>query len=143
MITVERVVTTDRPPERVFAYLSDFTTAVEWDAGTVECSLISGDGGPGTRYRNVSRFLGRTTALVYEVRERVPDTRYVIEGANATVTSLDTITLRPVAAGTEVTYRADFTFKGFARWLEPVLRLPTRRLADDAERSLATALHTL
>ena len=53
-----------RSPRRqvVFAYLSDFTTTTEWDPGTVRTTRESGDGGIGTRYRNVSRFLGRETS---------------------------------------------------------------------------------
>ena len=55
---VERTVHTHRPG-MVSAYLADFRNAVEWDAGTVSCDLVSGDGGPGSHYCNVSRFAGR------------------------------------------------------------------------------------
>ena len=58
---LERTVETAAAPSVVFAYLADFTTTTEWDPGTVETMLVSGDGGVGTRYRNVSSFLGRKT----------------------------------------------------------------------------------
>jgi hypothetical protein len=143
MITLQHTVTAPHDRATVFAYLADFRHATEWDAGTVACSLISGDGGVGTAYLNRSRFLGRETELTYVVKESVPDTRYVIEGSNSTVTSLDTITLLPIAGGTRVTYRADFTFAGAARFLEPLLRFPLKKLGKDAEQTLTAALQNL
>jgi hypothetical protein len=143
MIAVERTVRTDRPVDQVFGYLSDFTNAEEWDAGTVRCTLVRGDGGPGTEYHNVSRFLGRDTELTYTVREVDSPRRYVVVGANSTVTSTDTITVAADSDGTAVSYRAEFEFHGFARFLEPLLRLPVKQLADDAEQTLQAALTRL
>ena len=56
---IERSVTVGQPVDRVFAYLSDFTNTTEWDPGTVRTERVAGDGGVGTRYHNVSKFLGR------------------------------------------------------------------------------------
>ena len=56
MTTIERTVATTASPERVFAYLLDFRNTTEWDSGTRSCELVSGDGGPGTAYRNVSHW---------------------------------------------------------------------------------------
>ena len=67
MTTIERTVSTTAPPEKVFAYLLDFRHTTEWDAGTVSCERVSGDGGPGTVYRNVSEFAGNTVELEYTV----------------------------------------------------------------------------
>lgn len=144
MITIERTVSTPHPVGQVFDYLADFTNAEEWDAGTVSCSLTSGDGGVGTHYRNVSRFLGRETTLDYVVQRHERPTAFVIEGSNKTVTSTDTMTLAPAAdGGTRVTYRAEFRFAGAARFLEPLLRLPLKKLGDDAEQTLTRALQSL
>ncbi len=143
MITIERTVTTDRSPHVVFAYLSDFTNAPQWDAGTVSCVLLSGQGDVGTSYLNTSRFMGRKTQLTYVVREFVPDARYVIQGKNKTVISTDTMTVSATNDGTEVVYQADFEFSGIAKFLEPLLRIPLKKLGDDAEKSLSKALRTL
>ncbi len=40
-----RTVTTANPLDKVFAYLSDFTTTTEWDPGTVRTVRTAGDGG--------------------------------------------------------------------------------------------------
>ena len=61
--TLRRTVTTRWDADSVFAYLLDFEHAEEWDSGTVSCERLTGDGGIGTRYRNVSKFLGRETEL--------------------------------------------------------------------------------
>ena len=90
---IVRTVTTDRPMSEVFAYLSDFTTTEEWDPGTLRTTRESGDGGVGTRYRNVSRFLGRETELTYVVEESSPPYRLRLRGENDTVVAHDTMTL--------------------------------------------------
>jgi carbon monoxide dehydrogenase subunit G len=143
VITVQRTVVADQPVEAVFAYLRDFENAVEWDAGTVACRRTSGDGGVGSTYLNTSRFLGRETQLTYTVEDLVPDERIVIVGRNASVTSTDRIEVVPRPGGSEVVYTAVFEFAGLARWAEPLLRRPVRRLADDAARRLTEVLGRL
>lgn len=144
---ITRTVETAAPPEKVFAYLSDFTTTNEWDPGTVETTRVSGDGGVGTRYRNVSSFMGRRTELEYVVREVVPGSRFVLEGNNKTVKAVDTMTFTPAGAGTRVTYNADFRFKGLMKNLavviSPLLVLAFKKLGDDAEAGMQKALDRL
>lgn len=142
MKTLVRTITTTAPPEKVFPYLADFTNATAWDAGTVSCTRLSGDGGPGTRYRNVSRFAGREIELIYTTQE-VEETRFVIVGSNATTTSEDVIVVRPTDSGSEVTYTARFTFSGVGRLLEPFLGPFLKRLGDAVVPSMKTALDSL
>ena len=115
---IARTVTVDRPPGVVFDYVSDFTTTTEWDPGTVHTVRIDGDGGVGTTYRNTSRFLGRTTELIYVVIERLPATHQPARGEHdgGRHGHDDPPAARP--GTTELTYRAEFTFKGRgACWL--------------------------
>ncbi|CAN5870111.1 SRPBCC family protein [soil metagenome] len=143
MPTIRRTVVAAKPVGTVFTYLADFAHAEEWDAGTVSCRQLSGDGGVGTTYENVSSFRGRKTTLVYEVRELVPDQRLVLRGENKTVTAVDTMTFHPAPEGTRVTYTAEFTFKGLAALLTPFLKGPLDKLGDEAEASMAAALARL
>jgi len=148
---IERSVTVAHPVDRVFAYLSDFTNTTEWDPGTVRTERVSGDGGLGTRYHNVSKFLGRETELDYMVIEHVPDERFALRGENATVVAKDTMTfVRTVTGsgaasgeGTTVTYRADFEFKGIAKLAAPLLAPAFKKLGDEAERGMRDALSRL
>lgn len=137
---ISRTLQVPRPPEEVFAYLQDFTTTEEWDPGTVRTTRLEGDGGVGTRYRNVSRFLGRETQLEYVVEEADSPGRLRLRGENKTVVSEDTMTMTPTSAGTELTYTAEFTFKGFAKYVAPLLSPAFKRLGDEAEKGLRDAL---
>jgi hypothetical protein len=48
-----------------------------------------------------------------------------------------------VASGTEVTYAAEFTFKGLSRMVAPLLKPAFERLGNQAEAGLRTALNRL
>lgn len=137
---IERTVTTSATPERVFAYLSDFTTTTEWDPGTVVTTRVSGDGGVGTTYSNTSRFLGRETRLTYEVVEYADPARIVLHGHNETVDATDSIAITADGEGSTVVYTADFSFKGVAKLVAPLLAPALKKLGDNAEKGLRDAL---
>ena len=60
---LHRTLVVEKPLDPVFDFLSDFTTTVQWDPGTVTTVLLHGDGGIGTTYRNTTKFLGKETQL--------------------------------------------------------------------------------
>lgn len=140
-MNIERTVVVAKPVEEVFEYLKDFENTEEWDAGTVRTTRIDGEGGVGTRYRNISRFLGRETELIYVLEEAEPSRRLRMRGSNRTVEAVDTMTLRPTASGgTELHYRAEFDFKGPARFVAPLLAPAFWQLGNGAEKGLRKAL---
>ena len=143
MTTIERTVATTASPERVFAYLLDFRNTTEWDSGTRSCELVSGDGGPGTAYRNVSHFAGNDVELVYTVESVDEPHTFVIAGRNDSTTSHDTITVTPTDGGSTVVYRADFTFTGLARYAAPLRKPLLDRLGDRTAAQLTSALDRL
>jgi uncharacterized protein YndB with AHSA1/START domain len=140
---LRRTVTVGACLERVFDYLSDFTNTREWDPGTVRCSRVSGDGGPGTTYANTSRLLGRRTHLTYVVEELEAPHRIALRGQSRTVVAHDTLVLHTVGAGTEVVYTARFQFSGFARYLGPLVNGSLKKLGDRAEHGLRENLSRL
>ncbi len=140
---LQKTVIADRPLNAVFGYLSDFTTTTDWDPGTVVTVIQHGDGGVGTAYLNTSVFLGRRTQLIYIVREFLPGERIRLCGENKTVTAVDTMTFRSVEGGTEVTYTAEFAFKGPARLFAPLLRPAFERLGKQAQNGMRAALNQL
>ena len=143
MKTLERTVRVDKPLDRVYDYLVDFENTEEWDAGTVRTTRVSGDGGVGTTYENVSRFLGKETELTYVVVALEAGRTIVLRGENSSVIAHDTMQLTGDEEQTEVRYTAEFEFRGVAKYLEPLLTLPLKRLGDDAEDSLRIALDKL
>lgn len=140
---IQRTVTVDRPLDRVFAYLVDFTTTTEWDPGTVETTLLSGTGEVGSTYRNVSKFMGKQTELVYAVIDLEPGRRFALRGENKTVIAHDTMTFSGDEQQSTVTYEARFDFQGVAKLVAPLLAPALKKLGDDAEKGLRTALERL
>jgi len=141
---LQRTVVVDKPLNTVFDYLADFTTTTEWDPGTVVTEKLHGDGGVDTAYLNTSTFLGRQTHLQYVVQELLPGERVRLRAENQSVISVDTMTFsRTGQGGTEVTYTAEFTFKGPARFLAPFLRPAFARLGTAAETGMYEALTRL
>jgi Polyketide cyclase / dehydrase and lipid transport len=142
-VSVQRTIVVDTPIDLVFGYLSDFTTTTEWDPGTVRTDKQSGNGGVGTTYRNTSRFLGRTVELTYTVEEYDDKQLLRLRAIHNMLTALDTMTFRTNAAGTEVSYTADFSFTGPVRLLTPMLKPAFERLATRAETGMRAALDRL
>lgn len=143
-ITVNRTIRTSAaPPEEVLAYMLAFENAVDWDAGTVSCTRIGGDGGVGSRYLNVSEFNGRTMELTYTV-ESVAKDSFVIVGRTKSVESYDTVTVRPWGdGGTELEYDARFTFGGLLKLAAPFLKGTFAKLGDATAADIKKALDRL
>jgi hypothetical protein len=138
-----RTVVAEKPVRAVFDYLSDFRSTTEWDPGTVSTLRRQGDGDVGTTYLNTSRFLHRTTQLTYVVEEFVDQQFIRLRGENRTVISIDSMTFQAVGSATEVTYAAEFTFKGLARLTTPLLTRALERLGDQAATGMREALNRL
>lgn len=132
---------TPRPPAETFAYLSDFSTTEEWDPGVVEAQRL-GDApvGEGTEFRLVADFLGRKSALTYRIVAFEPGKAVTLRGENATVVSLDRITVEPSDGGSRVTYDADLTLKGPLRIADLLLGLAFDRVGDRALEGLRETL---
>lgn len=140
-----RTVNSPRPAAEVYDYLVDFTTTKEWEPATESTTLVAtapgGGDGVGAKYRNRTRFLGRTTELTYVVEEADPPKRIRMRGENKTVIAKDTMTLVPTTSGgTRVTYQAEFEFRGLARFVAPLLAPALKRLGDNAQRGMEQAL---
>jgi carbon monoxide dehydrogenase subunit G len=137
MAHYQATVDTPRPPAQAFAYLSDFTTAAEWDPGTVQSQRL-GEGpiGEGTEFRLVAAFLGRKTTLTYRIVEYQPPHAVTFRGENSTVVSLDRITFQPSDGGTRILYNADLTLKGPLKLADPLLALAFNRVGDHAVAGL-------
>lgn len=132
---------TPRPPEEMFAYLSDFSTTVEWDPGVVEAERL-GDAPvrEGTEFRLVAVFLGRKTPLTYRIVEYDPPSAVTFRSESSTVVSLDRITFEPFDGGTRIIYDADLALKGALKLADPLLRVAFRRVGA---RALAGLRRTL
>jgi carbon monoxide dehydrogenase subunit G len=143
MARYKATVETPRPPAEVFDYLADFSTAAEWDPGTVSSErLDEGPVGEGTQFRLVASFLGRETELTYRIVEYEPPNAVTFRGENSTVVSLDRITFEPFDGGTRLFYDADLKLKGPMRLADPLLGLAFKRVGDKALAGMRRTLGT-
>lgn len=140
---IQRTIETTAAPTAVFAYLSDFTTTTEWDPGTVTTERVSGDGGVGTVYKNVSEFNGKESELRYEVVDVVPERRFALKGEGKVVHADDTMEFEAIPTGTRVVYTADIRFKGALKLAEPFMGKAFKKLGDEAEAGMREALAKL
>ncbi len=141
MANYTAAIATPRPPEEVFAYLSDFSRTVEWDPGVVEAQRLDDEPiAKGSEFRIVAEFLGRRTSLLYKVVEFDPPRMITFRGVNSTVVSLDRLTFENFGGGTRVTYEADLTMKGPFKVADPLLGLAFSRVGDRALNGLREAL---
>lgn len=143
MVHVSRTFTVDRPAEAVTDYMADFGNAVHWYPGTVTCDRV-GDGpvAVGARWHNVSKILGRETALEYRL-ERLEAGHIVLVGSNKTATSTDDITLRADGQGTEITYDATVELHGVAKLGAPLLQLEFEKLGNETVEGIRSAVAAL
>jgi uncharacterized membrane protein len=133
-----------RPRAQVAAYASDPDNATAWYRNI---DAVDWRSAPplreGSRIAFRARFLGRTLAYTYEVREHVPGERFVMRTAEGPFPMETTYTFRDAAAGTEMTLRNRGEPAGFARVAAPVLarameranRADLRRLKEIIESS--------
>lgn len=142
MAHYEATVTTAEDREKVFAYLADFRSAVEWDPATKQSWLRRGvPGRPGAEFRLVSRFMGRDVPLTYRTVEVDRPRRIVLVAEAAAATSRDEITLAELGdGGTAVTYSADLRLHGPLRVLDPLIAVFFSRLGENARRQMSRRL---
>ena len=141
--SVSRTFTTTAGLQATYDYLRDFTHAEEWDPGTKTCERVSGDGGVGTTYRNVSSFLGREVELTYTTAELAPPTRVHMRGHNEQFEGHDLFEIRESGRGAEVTYNAEFSFSGAARLGAPLVAAYLPFLANETIKELRSHLDRL
>lgn len=144
--TVSRRFATLATPEAAYAFLADFTSTERWDPGTRRCVLLDGDGGVGTRYLNTSVFAGREVQVTYETQAAEAPTRLHFVGTNETFTGHDVFGFRADPGGgpgCEVSYTAEFSFSGSARYAAPLIAAYLPFLATKTIAQLKGCLDSL
>jgi hypothetical protein len=143
MASYRTTVQSTKSPEAAFDYVAQFANAKEWDPGVVEGDNLSGHPiGPGSRFRLVSRFLGRRVPLEYRITSFERPQRVVLEADERMVRSIDEIRFVAVDGGSRVSYQADLRLKGaLGRLMDPLLALAFRRIGDRAASGLRAALN--
>jgi uncharacterized membrane protein len=133
MIKVETTVHINRPPQEVFAYLSNFENNPKWQSGMREARFTSEE--PlrlGSTYEQVASFLGRPVLSTFEV---ITYESGQMVKATSTSGSFPITFTRMVAAeeeGTRVTAVIEGDASGFFKLAEPLLaRFVQRSVGND------------
>lgn len=143
MPTTERNVYAKQPIEKVWRFLSDFTTTEQWDPPTRTTERVRGDGGVGTVYHNVSQVLGRDKDITYTVVAHEAPHRLQLRGDAGRVQFLDTIELQPLAEEVRVRYTVEYTLTGPAKLATPLAKKGMDKVADDAAEQMTKVLAEL
>ena len=143
MITVAGSVETKLSAGKAFAFLSEFENTSEWDPSTpVMDKLTPGPVAVGHRYHAESVFRGKRQSLEYEVIE-LTENHIKLRGENKTVTAFDSIDVGPSGAGSVVRSTAEFSIKGPAKIIQPLLKPAFRSLRDPALNGIRDTLNAL
>ena len=143
MTVVVRSFVVSAGPEVVIGYLKDFDNTNEWDPATQRTTRIgSGPITAGTTWHNRSKVLGRTIELTYFL-SAVESDKLVFIGRNEGATSTDTITVRSVAEGTEVTYHVDLEMHGLAKLAAPIMKIEFEKMGNEVAARLTEVLNRL
>jgi uncharacterized protein YndB with AHSA1/START domain len=133
-----------RPPEEVYAYVTDPSRFPEWQRDVVRVQL-EGGGPPGVGSRFITiRRIGRVEqATTQEITERRPPERWAARGVDGPFRPNAEITIEPAGDGTRslVTITLDFEGHGLGRLLPlEVIRRMTAKQAPRSYRNLKELL---
>ena len=143
MIVVESTLALTAARGPVLGYLTDFGHTADWDPAVQRAER--NDAGPivpGSSWHQVSRIFGITTELTYTLVAAEPD-RLLFHGRNEGATCTDTVTVRPVATGSMVTYRVELEMHGLAKLATPVIKMEFEKLGTASAAALTGALDRL
>ncbi|HEY1154748.1 MAG TPA: SRPBCC family protein [Arthrobacter sp.] len=143
MIKVTGSVETDLSAEKAFAFLSEFENTSKWDPNTpVMDKLTPGPVAVGHRYHAESEFRGKRQSLEYEVIE-LTENHLKLRGENKSVTAFDSVDVSPNGTGSVVKYTAEFSVKGPAKIIQPLLKPAFMQLRDPALKGIRETLNAL
>ena len=125
-----------------FAYMADFSNALQWDPSVVEASRSS-DGvvGKGSTFDLVVKFGGRRLPMRYGIVSYDEPQLVVLQAEQPSFISRDTITVVAADGGSTVHYDALLEFKGPARMLGPLMQVIFKRTGDKAAAGMRSALN--
>jgi uncharacterized protein YndB with AHSA1/START domain len=120
---VERV-DISRPPDEVFAYLTDPAHLTEWQESLVSARMEGGSTpAVGSRMTSVRKVAGGERTMTSELTEYDPPRRFRFRGIDGPVRAFGSGSVEPLEGGTRsrVTVELDFEGHGIGKLLVPLL----------------------
>lgn len=113
-----------RPPDEVFAYVTDPSRFAEWQENVVG-GRIEGDGPPtvGSTFTTTRRLGPRERTMKSRITELGPPRRWAMRGVDGPVRAIVDVTVEPLAgnARSRVTIALDFEGHGIGKALVPLV----------------------
>lgn len=128
MITVNISIDINRPPDIVFAFLSDFENNPKWQNGMRVCTWTSDP--PlrvGSTYSQEASFLGRPILSQFEVIAYEPGRMVKATSPTGTFPITFTRSVEPWGTGTRVRARIEGDSSGVFKLAEPIMARMVRR----------------
>ncbi|MBM3127712.1 MAG: hypothetical protein FJ009_03655 [Chloroflexi bacterium] len=119
---VEASIKINRPIDQVFAFVSNFSNATQWQVGIIEARVTSsGAIGVGATYVWVQQMIGQKMDTRGEVTAWDPPNRYEWKSTSGPFPLSGGVTFRAESNGTVVTQYADADPGGFFKLAEGLL----------------------
>jgi uncharacterized protein YndB with AHSA1/START domain len=142
-MAINATVEIDRPPQEVFAYVSDMARHPEWQEKLLTAT-VEGEGPirVGTRVKQTRRVGGGTRTFTLEVTEHDPPNRLAFRGIDGPVRPQGKITFEPLDGGQRTRYSAqlDFEGRGPGVLFAPLVRRDARKQLPDSLQRLKQKL---
>jgi uncharacterized protein YndB with AHSA1/START domain len=143
-VDVETSIEMDAPRSQVAAFASDPENAPRWYANITSVTWeTQPPARVGSRIAFVAHFLGRRIAYTYEVRELVPDEKFVMSTAEGPFPMQTTYTWADtLGGGTRMTLRNAGEPSGFGQLAAPMMAAAMRRANRKDLRALKALMET-
>ncbi len=132
-----------RPPDEVFAYVTDPSRFPEWQRDVVRVQAEPGRApGVGWRFTTTRRVGGVERTMTQEVTEIDPPRSWAVHGVEGPIRPNASVTVEPLDGGrrSRVTFALDFEGHGIGRPLLPAVRRQTTKQAPMSYRNLKERL---
>ena len=121
-----------RPPDEVFAFVSDARNRPSWDDSVDSEELTSPEPiGVGSTVRTRMRSMGRDYEIDWEIVEHEPPTRQRIESTSGPFSTTLVYELASDGDGTSVHFSVTGRPTGFLRLMQPLIARTTQRNLDE------------
>ena len=112
-----------RPPDEVFAYVTDPSTFPEWQQGVVSGHMDAPMTRVGSKCTTIRRIGGGEREVTTEITEYDPPRRWADRGIDGPIRAIVAVTVLPIAAGSQsrLTIDLDFTGHGIGKVLVPLM----------------------
>jgi uncharacterized protein YndB with AHSA1/START domain len=141
IITFEKRIYIDCPPQEVFDYMSDPANDAQWRAGSRSAKWASeGPVGVGSRMRSEDRAMGRKIETFSEITSWDPPHGFGFKSLSKSFPAEFSFKLEPDGGGTQLTAHGKIEFSGVFKLLE---MFSGKGIVKQAEDDFTTLKHIL